>query len=245
MNNDLEFGNSSDSDEITCSICLESLVNTNYATTDDAGDVNAKCCIKCIKDHMSKNGKSLISRKQVASYTIYDPYGVIIQKIIISKNNDGIQIHPVPSAPSCQPIPSAPPYQPVPSAPPYQPGQIVPLIPNIELNNSQNPNHDQRSRHQQEFQQQLQQLRQQFQDAFDQQQIHNAQVENKWKIRKRVMTIIVGSIWAVFMVLFTVFLAKSLNDAKAYAMLGIAGGALITGIILSGIMDCRKEVEKM
>ena len=219
--NNIDLTESTDSDGIECSICLDSLINAYYATTDNDADQNAKCCIKCIKDHINKNGKSLISRENVQSYTIYDMYGTIIQQIIINENEHGVNFHQIPTVK----------YKPKPSAPPFQPEPPVPIIPSVAQYHNQF-----RQEQQDQLQQQLEQLRQQFQDDFDQRRIYNLQIDHRWNIRKRISTIICGIIWMTFLVLFAVFLAQT--NTIAYVMLGISSGALILGIINYGIMDC-------
>jgi hypothetical protein len=157
----------------------------------------------------------------------------VIEKITISKNEYGVNIHQIPSAPPFEPIPSAPPFEPIPSAPPFEPIPSAPLIPNVAQYRREQARRE------------IEQLRQQLQDDFNQRQLQNAQIDHKWKVRQRINAIIIGISWILFMVLFIVFGAQNIHDIKAYVMLGIASGCLILGFIIHGVMNCRQINEKV
>lgn len=221
--NDLE---SSESD-VACAICLEELGDSDYGTTDHPDDVKAKCCVQCIKEVSEKNKTSLISRKPISSYTIYNKTGVVLNKVYIQQG----AIENVPEISIVIDNNANPPNILI----NQQGGQNNP--PNIIINQQGGHNNVIYHLHQENN------VLEQFRQQMEQRQIQNAAIDKKWKKRKMIMGLITGSIWAIFLTLFAVFLAQGSNGFLSYTMLGISSGALVTGIILYGIFDCKRVTE--
>lgn len=70
-------------EEITCAICLNSLINKQYATADHNYDATTKCCPNCLKKWFVDNDTSLIARVPINSYTIYSSSGKPVKQIPI------------------------------------------------------------------------------------------------------------------------------------------------------------------
>ena len=89
--NDSDITDSED-DKLTCSICLASIQDKDYGTTDHPDDSKMKCCVECVKQQIEKNRTSLISRKPIGSYSIYNKDGIFIKKVIVNQQQPDISI---------------------------------------------------------------------------------------------------------------------------------------------------------
>lgn len=82
----------SEDDKLTCSICLASIQDKDYGTTDHPDDSKMKCCVECVKQQIEKNRTSLISRKPIGSYSIYNKDGKFLKTVLVNQQLPDISI---------------------------------------------------------------------------------------------------------------------------------------------------------
>lgn len=113
-----------------CAICLDSLRDKDYATTDNPVDVGSRCCVECLQTWLAKKPRTVIGDVPVSSYSVYSSGGVLLSTRRVLK------VDQVSSESSFEIIPNAPPlssessFEIIPKAPPLSSESSFEIIPN-------------------------------------------------------------------------------------------------------------------